>query len=586
MNQFDADTMHRALEAFGRSRVGGGAVQRSIVDVQAEAVAEILDKLERQRSVLLYASTGSGKTVQALLVALVRSTVTGKPAVLLAPKQEVIDERWMEDLRILQEAMNGCGPLLESLGDVRCDELPLDGQRLPRAGGPALYTTTVAKLRAGGASDLPKVAAQRRRLVEKVDPCLVVLDEAHRGTGEHTMAGQVLRTALQDVPLLAMTATPIRRSDADLEAIVDINGTATEIGDVSSYQRTVHDLVRTWWSLDDPGPEHAVIRVRRSAATAARPAAERAFRQYVVHPAGCRPSLDEDRVRVDVPLPRDGAWEKGYGLARVLPALLSRESSESDDLSTARPSDVYRRMLLSSNEAFWVSNTAQLLGKANERLSKPYQQMLRQALGPRETRRKSGHLHPKVAWTVAEAARRARTAQVLVFVGFRATADAIAASLEGQRGVSVGRAGDPSDVDEFRSGARGMVLIATPKSQESIELDKIHAGKEEPRVLIVHDLPWSAVSLQQMMGRLSRARWGFPGIELRVPVLALPDDQRIWATVKARWEVADMIDVGGGFEQSASPKVLPPELRNELRLGEEPVLPTDSIVATSVEASR
>ncbi len=71
-----------------------------------------------------------------------------------------------------------------------------------------------------------------------------------------------------------------------------------------------------------------------------------------------------------------------------------------------------------------------------------------------------------------------------------------------------------------------------------------------------------------------------------MPVLALPDDQRIWATVKARWEVADMIDVGGGFEQSASPKVLPPELRNELRLGEEPVLPTDSIVATSVEASR
>ncbi len=489
MNQFDADSMHRALEAFGRARVGGRAVRRSIVDVQAEAVAEILARLERQRSVLLYASTGSGKTVQALLVALVRSTVTGKPAVLVAPKQEVISERFMEDLRILQAALDGCGPLLESLGGVRCGELPLDGRRLPRAGGPALYTTTVAKLRAGGAADLSKVAAQRRRLVERVAPCLVVLDEAHRGTGEHTMAGQVLRTALHGVPLLAMTATPIRRSDADLEAIVDINGTATEIADVSAYQRSVHDLIRTWWSLDDPGPEHAVVRARRSAADAAKPAAERAFLRYVVHPAGCRPGLDEENVRVDVPLPRDGAWEKGYGLARVLPALLASESSESDDLSTARPSDVYRRMLLSSNEAFWVSNTAQLLGKANERLSKPYEQMLKVALGPRETRGRSGQLHPKAAWTVAEAARRARTAQVLVFVGFHATADAISASLEGRPGVSVGKAGDHNDVDEFRSGARGMVLIATPKSQESIELDKIHAGKEEPRVLIVHDLP-------------------------------------------------------------------------------------------------
>ena len=89
-----------------------------------------------------------------------------------------------------------------------------------------------------------------------------------------------------------------------------------------------------------------------------------------------------------------------------------------------------------------------------------------------------------------------------------------------------------------------------------------------------------------MMGRLSRARWGFPGIELRVPVLALPDDRRIWATVKARWEVADMIDVGGGFEQSASPKLLPPELRDELRLGAAPALTTDSVVSPSVVASR
>ena len=106
-----------------------------------------------------------------------------------------------------------------------------------------------------------------------------------------------------------------------------------------------------------------------------------------------------------------------------------------------------------------------------------------------------------------------------------------------------------------------------------LEFDHSSSGETQKRLLICHDLPWSAVMLQQQIGRLRRASNGFPKIDAWAPILEIPDDLRVHATVMGRWNVAEIVDIQGGFAGSSEdpgvrglPDSFPAEFIDRLRL--------------------
>ena len=182
-------------------------------------------------------------------------------------------------------------------------------------------------------------------------------------------------------------------------------------------------------------------------------------------------------------------------------------------------------------------------------------------------------MHSKVQWTAERAVEEAADRQVLIFVQYLATVGALKVAidtLETSTGVEVGVATDHAAVEHFRDNPRGGILIASPRHSMGLEFDQRHKAREKPRLLITHDLPWSAVSLQQQLGRLRRAANNFPKVLVQAPILDLPDDRRVWDTVMGRWSVSEIIDVDGGFAGDAigvdSPGDFPSGWVEELRL--------------------
>jgi hypothetical protein len=567
-----------ALRAFAKERTGEAANPQLISD-QVAGVEELLARLKSSPSVLFYGSTGVGKTIQTLLAGGFIAAAKNRPVLVLAPNLNVRDQRWWIDLEHLHAAAHrhrsrpnapAWATALNRIEPRLVDEF---GMKSITGSRRALLLATTSKVSGTGRGSTSRTTAQRRTWLQKLDPCLVVIDEAHLRTGEGTATREALEAVLDGRRLLTLTATPVSHRHNGLEQIVTINGQGGWSKHVSAYQQEVHDTVRTWWQTFG---DIDATRAASDRALRRRPAAADGFANHVVRqaPEAAKPTRP---LRQDVDV--DETWLRGYGLARILPALLAADERGEGAKATdgARPSDAYRRMLLSSSDAFWDSQVAKVL----ERRKKPvWQQVaveLRRLLGERVDDACGARLlmHPKVRWTAQRAATAATDRQVLIFVQYLASIPSLLAAIEHERDhrgldIQAGSANDESAVGCFRCEGRGGVLIASPKHSQGLEFDKQHQRHEKPRLLIGHDLPWSAVALQQQQGRIRRAANGFPKVLIEAPVLDVPDDQRVWDTVMGRWNVSDMIDIQGGFAGAAlgkdGPGEFPAELIEKLRL--------------------
>jgi hypothetical protein len=567
-----------ALQAFAEERTGK-APDSLLIDDQVEGVIELLERLRSSRSVLFYGSTGVGKTVQALLAAAFIGAAKNQPVLVLAPNKSVRDQRWWEDLWHLLEAASGAAAKprnpawAAALNKIEPQIIDECRRTQTITGRRALLLSTTSKLSGTGEGSTPKRIAQRRAWLEWLDPCLVVIDEAHQRTSDRTATRKGLETVLNGRRLLMLTATPVSQKHNGLEQIVTLNGRGGWSKNVSAYQQEVHGTVRTWWQT---GGDMDATSAASDHALKLRPPAAAGFAAHVVRqqPEAAKPTRPE---RIDVSV--DKMWLCGYGLARILPALLAAEERGESKSATdgAQPSAAYRRMLLSSSNAFWDSLVAKTLLNRKKPIWQDFVVELEHLLGRRVegSNGDSVLVHPKVCWTAQRAAPAAGERQVLIFVQHLASIPALIAAIEHERDlggldVRVDSADDESAVEAFRKEAQGGVLIASPKHSQGLEFDKVHRRSERSRLLIGHDLPWSAVALQQQQGRIRRAANGFPEVLIEAPVLSVPDDQRVWDTVMGRWDVSDMIDIPGGFAGGAlgkdSPGEFPAELIEKLRL--------------------
>jgi hypothetical protein len=556
---FPTDHVRLLLDSFSalRSPSSSDGPLNELTSAQAGSVRKLYAGLKEHQTMLLHGETGTGKTVLGLLTALVwRYRDPSTQALIIAPSERVRDERWHDDYQALAEAAHQTAITTGFLEYVA--EAPKN-QRLRLA--------TASEVRAG------KVKIRKSGLA--------VLDEAHRRTDEDTVTGDAIRKALLERHVLTLTATPLRRSADDLAGILSIGLKKKDqeaLEPISAHHEAIHEAIRMWWRLPEPLIDNPAMKECLEAVDRTRVAAQTAYRARVItHRATAAPTPP---CRHDVA--PDKAWLRGYALARTLPAVLHEAgfSSETNDRNEAdslpRPSDRFRRALLSSNAATLRSAALKpIVSKdAPDELKRLYR-ILRDDLDP------TAGAHPKVAATAKLAIEAARNTQVLIFTEFHASAPEIAEAIRAKsKRVRVHLLSDGSHaitgksaagaISAFRKNIKGHVLIATPMYQESIELDQEIAQEDAlPRLLILHDTPWSAVEVRQRQGRLSRARNGFPPIDSIAPILDLPDDDRIWQTMRGRWNVADLIseqDDRVEPEGPGTPNELPEELLQRLQL--------------------
>ncbi|MGH8991591.1 MAG: DEAD/DEAH box helicase family protein [Acidimicrobiia bacterium] len=545
------------------------------VQEQAEAVIDIAGRLDHVGSVLLHGNTGVGKTVQALAVAYLRSALTNRPAVVLAPSKTILKARWRPDAIHLERALEALlrrsprrADFAKLCGVERQEAVAFDTAGANRLTGRPFVVLSTKRIFGNERLEANEMI-RRRNFLACAEPCLLVIDEAHHGTSPKSDTGRVLRHVLEPVqrgtwrvPLLTLSATPVRQHSNNLTDILELNlgEHAPGFEAVEDYQKAIHQLVFAWWRTGSvpPIPPTLGRLQQKSHAT---------LRKHVVRqrPKGSdpdRPGCETVTVAADAP------WLRGYGIARVLPALLREaERGQEEHVDEVLPCDSYRRMLLSSSAAFWHSAVARTLARRTSTAAQDLLRTLELLLGPREQRtRVQALLHRKVRWTVTRAKQEATTRQVLIFVEYLDTVDDLLVAFGRPKGLKVASAAHASDVDSFRDATKGMVLVASPRHQEGLDLDYRGHRRERSRLLIHHDLPWSAVALRQRHGRLQRIRRNFPSIEAVAPVMSLPDDQRLWQTVNARWAVmdvmgADILDREGVLADGApEPSALPSEL--------------------------
>lgn len=547
-----------ALRSFAEKKLAGRGQEpnTALLAEQTKGVERLISLIRSQQSVLFYGATGVGKTIQTLVALSFHAAHYKSRVLVLAPNASVRDERWEADLELLLDAIEDnaalaksprWAKLLKNLLTVNIDEA-VRPSRLHNQ--PEIWLGTTPSLSSVTDGTGRGSLSHRRLWLQALDPSLVVIDEAHVRTREGTRTRDVLIELLADRKLVALTATPVSQRADGLQQVVALNGHGDWAEPITKYQERVHAAVRTWWTT--AGDVDRTDQAVRSAINK-KSDARLAFKTNIVRqqPAENNQILPK-RIEVSVGEP----WLRGYGLARILPALLSgdEKGDGSRNHSGVKPSDSYRRMLLSSPAAFWSSNVAVVLTSKRKaawsELSREMESLIGPGLNGEDGR---GQLeHPKVRWTVEHALEESQRRQVLIFVQYLKSADAIRAAIEAESercGLDtwVGLAKEQVDVTRFREGSMGGVLVASPKHSMGLEFDQIHRGSERERLLICHDLPWSAVALQQQQGRLRRAANGFPTIAIWAPILKLPDDKRVWNTVMGRWSVSEIIDVEGGF---------------------------------------
>ena len=574
------------LNAFAKRKVREGEkVNEQLIKDQVDGVYRLIELSRNKGSTLFYGDTGVGKTIQAIVASAFLAAEGTRRILILAPSTAVLKERWSADMKVflevIAEANRPPSPpsWARKLSSVKSVKATLTKLPPTSPSNPEIWLSTTPSLAKVAKGTTRNSLGHRKRWIERLHPCLVVIDEAHMRTGQDTKAREVMESLVIKMPLLSLTATPVSQDAKSLQQIVSLNGDGSWAKPVTAYQEGVHSAVRKWWSSggnrDSTEKDVGHALKKKAKATAA-------FRENVVRQEPLA-SKQEEPMKITIQLDENGDWVKGYGLARILPALLgaTEDVQSGDSESGVVPSDAYRRMLLSSPAAFWSSVAAKTLNRRTKREWRTIQEELGALLGAHgaEVLGSEQLKHPKVRWTAEHAVEQAQDRQVLVFVQYLKTIDALVAAIntEAQRRgvrVAVGPARDKTCVAEFRKQSKGGILVASPRDSMGLEFDHDPPGKEQrTRLLICHDLPWSAVMLQQQVGRLRRASNGFPKIEARAPILDIPDDLRVYDTVMGRWHVADIVDLQGGFAGNSDdggvqglPGCFPPDFIKRLRL--------------------
>ena len=524
------------LQRFRAASSRGANVTDDLLAIQASLARRLHHRIleEEAPAIALSSSTGTGKTVIALVGAMQATEDHGKidRICMLAPNQ-VVRSSWLDTARML----------------VPGDKLRLvEEPRKPRKH--EISALTVGQLSTKDVGQLPGAT-------------LVILDEAHRGTGSlEGRTYQRLTRVCRDRAVVLVTATPYQLSTSGLVAMLSLNASHQrnqELRHVQEYARQLGRLLVR--GPEAPVSEHQMQRVVDTAARAV----EVVNHHLLDVPPGTFPNTayrPDDSSVVSVGLPdapdaRTLGWAGAYWTARAVPEALGK-----------RIGDSFNRGLDSSCEAFWASSVGAALRKDRRRALRSLNKELSARLG-------TGRSHPKVNSTVDWAVSRSlEPRHVLVFAHFLATRDALAAAVRDtlqihhpDHDVEVAAPTGSSIPDRLvtrlrtPAGSRNppVVLILTERFSESITLD---GGRP---CIVHHDLPWNPNRLRQRMGRVTRISSGFQPVDSRdvhIPVLDVPTDSRLYETIRKRLQLGDQLIPA---ELDASYPDLPEQIAEKLQ---------------------
>jgi len=189
---------------------------------QMKTASEILDRLQRQRGVILADDVGLGKTAVAALVAcVVAGTRAGgaKLRVRILAPNAVLRRKWQSELRYHLEAIQQCAPHL----------------KLERAA--LRVNRDIRKLFPG------QIAVATHFAKGTLDCDLLIVDEAHRARNAHTEFGSRLGRATGVRGLLVLSATPFSLDVGELTHLLGLVGADNDTKNCSRrFGRVLGDL--------------------------------------------------------------------------------------------------------------------------------------------------------------------------------------------------------------------------------------------------------------------------------------------------------------------------------------------------------
>jgi superfamily II DNA or RNA helicase len=513
----------RYTEQTVREKPTRTLLSEEALDYQAGRAAEAAERLGRPGCLVLQDPTGTGKTVVALVAALLLLDDNGNRGVdrvlVVAPNQNVA-EIWKA--RAIAAGFAETDIKVATMGRLR-------------------WSTTHRLLIATRTSmpSEPLSVELRQRL-------LVIVDEAHRGMEDpNNRAFDEISALAADGRVLLVTATPFQLSASAFAQMLEI---ATRKAERPKAQKLDRLAINAYGDA-----VVALLKATRDlTADAHNPALQSALDIAADREAALRPGKDAalsshllsafDREKMGLPehptisepqiIHLNEEWRTFYHVARILPELVE----------DARSSDSYVRMLGSSHEAFLQTDVFKEFELAYPR--SPLRHQLVDIATANRTR------HPKVSATADWVVERlCRGRHVLVFCVYKATQDGLLAAIRERlpADATVMKADNAQQAKraherQFRFPPGGVVkplaLIIRDNLSEAIDLD---GG--EPSV-VHHDLTWNPARFAQRMGRITRASsnfWSPRREDVFIPVLDLELDRRLYDTMTNRARLADHV---------------------------------------------
>lgn len=492
------------------------------MDYQARRAAECATRLRDPGCVVLQDPTGTGKTVVALVAALLLlkapKGLGGQRIdriLVIAPSQAVA-RLWSD------RARNAGFPAKE----IRFQP---SGQLQWGVTSRGLFIVTKTSM----PEPLPLVGRER---------LLVIVDEAHKGLGSFDKPFHVRTSAVAaSARALLVTATPFQLSASEFAQVLEIATPKNETAakklhhrtQIERYGETLVSVLRATHHLSSAPQDvqlMAAVERAKQLECVARPLKDAALADHMMSTfRRLNAGLPESPFAVPAPHPVDpGPWALFYHVARILPELTPN----------AQASDAYLRMLCSSHEALRSTDVFKKFQTAVP--DSPLLESL--------TRAMRFQPHPKLNETATWAAKRLTEGRhVLIFCVYVETQKALLAAIAELTGCA-SAAYAPTNATQARKvhqdifgrepGAtvKPLALVVRDNLSESIDLD---GGKP---CIIHHDLTWNPARFTQRMGRISRASsnfWVPPASDVHVPVLKVGLDQRLYFTMKYREKLSE-----------------------------------------------
>ncbi len=235
------------FKSVRRKHEGWKALEPESTVRQFKTAFEILERLRRQRGVLLADDVGLGKTTVAALCALATARA-GKRVRILAPNESMA-RRWRQELETQLVGLAGDEErtIASFLPDRRLDSARRHlGQNVPRLKAGAIAVSTHGKS--------GQLACD-----------LLIVDEAHRTRSDESRFGRALGKQAKTVrKLLVLTATPFSIDIGDLKRLLHRVGCHAD-REVDAYSRYLTDLWNGRRTGDAEDESKEMIRLARAA---------------------------------------------------------------------------------------------------------------------------------------------------------------------------------------------------------------------------------------------------------------------------------------------------------------------------------